>query len=552
MATAVQVESLWSGVTDTSGNPLVGGKVYTYSAGTTSPIALFTTPDKTSQATNPIILDSSGKAQVYADGRYKFVIKTSADATLYTLDNLLYGFDDSSLLWGGLSTGAANAQAVTVPDILSGYSNGQRISFIAGFTNTDAATLNINELGAVSIVKGASGVALANGDIVAGQPVNCTYYGGSFRIDSDPVPALTANLNFGGNIPSNLGAGTASAPAVCVGNDTNTGVFGPAADTWAVATNGSERVRVTSDGKIGIGSTAPSVSVQVSGGAVNTGGLSNPVSIFCSGSSSTSNAGVVAGSLNGNAPYLAASKLGSGTATDLAFYTNDTERMRVAANGDLTVSGSRSAFGINNIFCIGGVNNNNVVLLRPGATDGGANGATIWVYGASANTNAHNITLDTGTSGSIIFSNGGSTRMTMLSDGKLGLGMSPSYQLQLATDSAAKPSTNTWTIASDSRIKTNVEPYDKGLAEIKQVNPITYDYNGKGGFAAGPGGISIIAQDLQPVFPECISTFSAKLNEEDEEETELYNYNGHAITFALINAVKELAARVEALEGQLS
>lgn len=187
MATAVQVEALWNGLTDNSGDLLGAGKVYTYAAGTTTPVSLFTASDKTSSATNPIILDGYGRAQVWADGRYKFVVKTSADVTLYTLDNLLYGFDDSQLLWGGLSTGSANAQAVSTIATTTAYSNGLRLSFIAGYTNTGATTVKINSLSTVSIVKGPSASSLQAGDIVAGQLVNCTYYGGSFRLEDYPT-----------------------------------------------------------------------------------------------------------------------------------------------------------------------------------------------------------------------------------------------------------------------------------------------------------------------------------------------------------------------------
>lgn len=43
-------------------------------------------------------------------------------------------------------------------------------------------------------------------------------------------------------------------------------------------------------------------------------------------------------------------------------------------------------------------------------------------------------------------------------DGHVGIGTSePLYQLELSTDSAAKPSTNTWTVSSDERLKTNIE-----------------------------------------------------------------------------------------------
>lgn len=147
----------------------------------------------------------------------------------------------------------------------------------------------------------------------------------------------------------------------------------------------------------------------------------------------------------------------------------------------------------------------------------------------------------------------GSDRVTVLSGGNVGIGTTgPSYQLQLSSDSAAKPSTNTWTIASDSRLKKNVVPYTKGLDEVCALQPIEYDYNGKGGMPENAHGVSIIAQDAQIPFPECVGTYLGKLNPEDEEETEIYNWNGHALAFALINAVKELKAKNEALEARIA
>ena len=135
--------------------------------------------------------------------------------------------------------------------------------------------------------------------------------------------------------------------------------------------------------------------------------------------------------------------------------------------------------------------------------------------------------------------------------GNVGIGTSnPAYQLQLSTDSAAKPTTNTWTIASDCRLKSVKGEYTKGLAEICQVRPVRYEYNGKGGFAAdGKEQVSILAQELMQVFPECVGTFKGKLNESDSEQMDLYNYNGHAITFALINAIKELKAEIDLLKA---
>jgi hypothetical protein len=85
------------------------------------------------------------------------------------------------------------------------------------------------------------------------------------------------------------------------------------------------------------------------------------------------------------------------------------------------------------------------------------------------------------------------------------------------------------------------------------LRPITYEYNGAAGFIAdGKENISIVAQEAMQHFPECVGTFEALLNEGDEEKTELYNWNGHALTFALVNAIKELKASNDALTARVA
>lgn len=91
-------------------------------------------------------------------------------------------------------------------------------------------------------------------------------------IVKDGTNAFSGNVNLGNNRPININAGDASAPAVCVGSDTNTGIFGPAADTWAVATNGTERLRINSTGQV-VGQLAGSASAPAIclGNDTNTG-----------------------------------------------------------------------------------------------------------------------------------------------------------------------------------------------------------------------------------------------------------------------------------------
>lgn len=72
----------------TDGLPLVGGKLYTYAAGTTTPLATYVDYTGTTTNTNPVILDSNGEADVWLSNtlNYKFVLKTSEDVLLYTTD----------------------------------------------------------------------------------------------------------------------------------------------------------------------------------------------------------------------------------------------------------------------------------------------------------------------------------------------------------------------------------------------------------------------------------------------------------------------------------
>ena len=55
---------------DNNGDPLAGGKIYTYSAGTTTPKATYTTAAGDVENTNPIILDSAGRAVIFVQGSY--------------------------------------------------------------------------------------------------------------------------------------------------------------------------------------------------------------------------------------------------------------------------------------------------------------------------------------------------------------------------------------------------------------------------------------------------------------------------------------------------
>ncbi len=74
---------------DANGNPLAGGKLTTYAAGTSTLLATYSNSTLTTANANPVVLDSAGRATVYLSAAtYKFVLTTSADVAVWTLDNV--------------------------------------------------------------------------------------------------------------------------------------------------------------------------------------------------------------------------------------------------------------------------------------------------------------------------------------------------------------------------------------------------------------------------------------------------------------------------------
>lgn len=97
-----------------SGIPLVGGRLYTYAAGTTTPLATYTDSTGGSANTNPIILDSRGEANIWiGSGLYKFELRDSVNALIWTVDNI----GNSSSYTGTGSIVLSNGATLTSPTL---------------------------------------------------------------------------------------------------------------------------------------------------------------------------------------------------------------------------------------------------------------------------------------------------------------------------------------------------------------------------------------------------------------------------------------------------
>jgi hypothetical protein len=150
--------------------------------------------------------------------------------------------------------------------------------------------------------------------------------------------------------------------------------------------------------------------------------------------------------------------------------------------------------------------------------------------------------------------NGGNIIGSLNIAGNIGIGTTnPTYQLQLTLDSAAKPSTNTWTVASDIRVKKNIEGFNKyGLNDLLKLRPVKFQYNGLAGFMDdNKYHIGYIAQEVEQIIPEMVSSIKTKLNINDKEEIDLKNINTHLLTFAIIEALREIKNQLDKKDNKI-
>jgi hypothetical protein len=119
--------------------------------------------------------------------------------------------------------------------------------------------------------------------------------------------------------------------------------------------------------------------------------------------------------------------------------------------------------------------------------------------------------------------------------------------LQIAGSSGMKASGTTWSNPSDPRLKDDVTPYTRGLADILPLEPIAYRLKAQPDLQC----YGFDAAAVRDVFPECVSETRMKLDPDDEEETDgVLTFDMHPILVTMVTAIKELAARVATLEAR--
>ena len=118
---------------DLNGAPLSGGLLYTYAAGTTTPLATYTDSTGNIANTNPIVLDSRGEANVWLEGAiYKFALYTSVGVLIWTVDNINGSTFASNATGDGTTTAFSVVNGFTAIYINGVYQNRNTYTVTSG------------------------------------------------------------------------------------------------------------------------------------------------------------------------------------------------------------------------------------------------------------------------------------------------------------------------------------------------------------------------------------------------------------------------------------
>lgn len=130
-------------------------------------------------------------------------------------------------------------------------------------------------------------------------------------------------------------------------------------------------------------------------------------------------------------------------------------------------------------------------------------------------------------------------------DGTTQLPLTIQSNLYLSTDNVFKPTAGGWLSSSDKRIKKDIKPYVRGLKEVLGLKPVEFRFNKYSEYneeTRGKINRGLIADDVKKIMPECIGSMKNK------KFGKIKSLDTNPITYAMINAIKELNDKIARLE----
>ena len=254
-------------------------------------------------------------------------------------------------------------------------------------------------------------------------------------------------------------------------------------------------------------------------------------------------------SLNGNTTG-AVTSIGTNDNFDFGMETNGLERMRINTSGFVgigtTTPTQRLALGTNDNLLLTTSSYYGAGAVRFYTTATVTNNDDFFMQRAPIGFSTdYLITHISGTSGKYcVMSNGANIRFFVNGNtGRVGIGTDVPDQLLSVNGDASKAGGGSWSTYSDIRLKKDVIDFNDGLKTLLQIRPVSFSYNSKSGYSdTTKRYIGVIAQEVEKAAPYMVESIESKGIED------LRSYDPSALSYILINSVKEINQELEKLQ----
>ena len=219
---------------------------------------------------------------------------------------------------------------------------------------------------------------------------------------------------------------------------------------------------------------------------------------------------------------------GAGIAMTLGMMMNSSGNIGIgtaAPNSHVTITGAGAGYA--NIGPTGCGGDYTGIALNGQAISGGCGN-----YNILSSPTDPQLFLNRPTGNTIRFRENNADQMIIASGGKVGIGTTAPVDLLDVNGTAGKPGGGVWVAFSDRRLKQQIQPYTDGLEQVLKINPVTFHYNELSGYDTKPQYVGVVAQELKPVAPYMVGTFT-------KDSVQYYNVDNSAMTYMLINGMKE-------------
>ena len=335
-------------------------------------------------------------------------------------------------------------------------------------------------------------------------------------------------------------AGTAASPGFVSGDDTDTGVFSPGANTWAVSTGGTERIRVDSSGARIFDNAVTTTALLV--GYHRSAAGTSTIDFYSDATVGHEARIERASGLNG---ALTISNVGTGD-VDLNF------------DGELKFTLGGNEFSLNAVDGLKIVDENNNIGGYITTTKEAGTANKLRLFGSRGSGGVVIRTNDSGVSADKVeVVDAG--HLQPVTDNAFNLGVSSKRWKAVWADNGTIQT-------SDQRTKTDISNSVLGLNFVKTLRPVSYKYI-EGGkevtgqvdgqeptFTVKPGvrtHFGLIAQEVKAALPEGVDFGGWVLTDKNDPDSQQALRYDQFIS-PLIQAVKELSAKVEALEAKVA